>query len=163
MVYIKPNRVLEAIADHLRQEVKTSSEAVDIQEQIDGVTEFLHFLAYLTEYFRPAVLYQRKILIELLMDLQETTTNIEGECLRVQREIAAGFHLLDNLQKDAYGIEEDMILVASNVLQAIEEHTEKEHRRILRKPLYNFIRIRISSQIALVRKKTIFDVDDIPK
>ncbi|PGF17690.1 hypothetical protein CP556_17365 [Natrinema sp. CBA1119] len=146
MPHLNPERVLERFSTFLQEDVRAEIDDEFIDGQVGSMSSTLSYLASELRLKREMTIRQRQALVD---GLETVTRNCDD--LAVSEAAERGRERIAEAQTgDTTELESVLIETCNDVLETINEELAGSNARDARAPLYEFLRVRVDSQLAML-------------
>lgn len=148
MPYLEPEHVLRQFATYLQQDVR---DAIDgdhkfVKAQVGSMSSSLNFLAMELDSLGEDLATQQQALLDALDDAERELDTVD-DSTSVAETITASRERVQNAElTDSYAFERELTEAVTAVLNALDELSEDDARRV-RRPLYSFLETRVTTQL----------------
>jgi len=152
MPYLPPAKIVEQFSNFTRKEIRPviKDDEQFMQAQAGSMSSTLRFLSNELEQMETSIQKQESAFRDALDDIHEIAAKQDGSVADIDEALTEA---RDTLQSDvsSHRSRERELLEASNkLLEAIENDTDGDDARELRRPMYRFIDIRLNTQLKML-------------
>lgn len=157
MPYLSPELVLGRFATFARDDVRnalTEEDGEFMRAQVGSMSSTLEFLSMELDGMGDVVDAQHRALATALDEATTALETIDADAPKVQRAIQdATEQLADALHSDVYDHEEFLTRASEDILAAIDAELVGDEAKIVRAPLYAFLRTRVDEQLHMLGRE----------
>lgn len=150
MPYLKPEETMRQFSKFVLDEVRPCVEDEFVRAQLGSMASTLRFVSGEMQGMDDAVEAQHRTLVASLDSVEDALDGIEGGTDEVLEAVEDARERVDS-NADAGTRKTEMALLEAceDVLATIDEELEGEDGRRARRPLYDFLDIRVESQLRM--------------
>ncbi len=156
MPYLHPELVLRRFSAFAREAVRPSVVGDGdefLEAQVGSMSSTLGFLSKELGGMRDAIDVQHEVLLEALEGAERALDGIDTEAPEVRTVVEDGRTRLADPPADVYDHEELLLEVSSDALGAVEAALDGEAASAVRDPLYEFLHVRVTTQLEMLGRK----------
>lgn len=146
MPHLNPERVLDRFSTFLQEDVRAEIDDEFVDGQVGSMSSTLSHLARELRLKREVTMEQRRVLLDGLESVErncvDTTVTEAAERARERVGYASA--------GDVDELESVLVDACNDVLDAINTELDGSDARDARKPLYEFLRVRVDGQLELL-------------
>lgn len=148
MPYLDPSRVLARFSSFAREEIRPEIDDEFTRGQIGSMSSTMRFLANELSGQRAALTRQREALLDALDELEETLDRTELE--PIVDTVSSARTRVKDVDEGTDELESALLSASNDVLAEIDRNLEGETARRARRPLYDFLDVRVQSQLEML-------------
>ena len=152
MPYLKPEETMRQFSKFVLEEVRPRIEDEFVRAQLGSMASTLRFMSGEIEGMDEAVEAQRQTLVVALDGVEAAVKESEQEVLESVEE--ARGRVDDAADAGTHELEEALLAACEDVLQTIDDELDGDDARNARRPLYDFLDVRIEAQLRMCGRKT---------
>ncbi len=157
MPYLRPETILRRFSQFTRQEVRTAittDENGFMEAQVGSMSSTMRFLSMELDGIRDAVTEQHEALEEALNNADAVLTGNDPPVNVVRKELeTANNRLATAPRTDVYAHEQELLDISQDILAVIDTELEEDVAREVRRPLYEFLSTRVSTQLKMLGRE----------
>jgi hypothetical protein len=152
MPHLRPARVLERFSSFLYTDVKPEIDDEFVEGQVGSMSSTLSFLAQQLEAEHAMTMRQRETLLD---GLETVATDCDDETV-VEAAESARERVAEAGTGDGAGdggvdeVQSALVDAANDVLATIDRELDGDAARAARRPLYEFLRVRVEGQLEML-------------
>jgi len=151
MPYLKPEETMRQFSNFVLEEVRPRVEDEFVRAQLGSMSSTLRFMSGEIQGMDEAVEAQRQTLVAALDGVEAAVDESEEKVLESVEE--ARGRIDDAADTGTRELEESLLAACEDMLQTIDEELEGEDARRARRPLYDFLDVRVESQLRMCGRK----------
>ncbi|THE64034.1 hypothetical protein D8Y22_15020 [Salinadaptatus halalkaliphilus] len=150
MPHLEPAQVIEQFASFLQDDVRAEIDDEFVEGQVGSMSSTMRYLATQLRQQRAVTRRQRAALLEALeaveRDCEESAVTDAAADARERIEHAS--------EADGDDLEPVLVSTCNDVLDTINAELEGDAANEARKPLYDFLRVRVEGQLEMLGRDT---------
>lgn len=151
MPYLEPEKTTRRFSKFVLEEVRPRVEDEFVRAQLGSMASTLRFMSGEIQGMDEAVEAQKQTLVVALDGVEAAVDESEEEVLGSVEE--ARGRIDDAADAGTRELEEALLAACEDVLQTIDDELDGEAARRARSPLYDFLDVRVESQLRMCGRK----------
>jgi len=147
MPYLKPEETMRGFSEFVLKEVRPRIEDEFVRAQLGSMSSTLRFVSGEIQGMDEAVEAQRQTLVASLDGVETAVDESEEEVLESVEE--ARERVDDAADAGTRELEEALLAACEDVLQTIDDELDGDNAKRARRPLYDFLDVRVESQLRM--------------
>jgi len=150
MPYLKPEETMRQFSKFVLEEVRPRIEDEFVRAQLGSMSSTLRFMSGEIQGMDEAVEAQRRTFVSSLDGVEAALDGSEAETDRVLEAVEDARERVDaNADADTRETEKALLAACEDVLQTIDDELDGDDARSARRPLYDFLDVRVESQLRM--------------
>ena len=149
MPYLKPEKTARRFSKFVLKEVRPRVEDEFVRAQLGSMASTLRFMSGEIQGMDEAVEAQQQTLVAALDGVEAAVDESDEKVLESVEEARERVDAAEGTRET----EEVLLAACENVLQTVDDELEEDDARRARRPLYDFLDVRVEAQLRMCGRK----------